>query len=201
VHDNGAGVPKKHEFSIWDRFERGAFTFMSDIQGSGLGLPITRGLVAAHHGRTGYRRSEHLGGACFWLTIPSSGTTSSPARSIDTWPLTDPPGLRDPPAHTPESIAGTASSISRPRRDPSPRSAGSIEDSLTQEHPTPRHGASTQGLTHPQQALRHQVWLGCSGSGSRLREIVEGREHGLHGCHRLAGLRPQVEPGLCESDI
>ena len=112
VHDNGVGVPKKHEFSIWDRFERGAFTFMSDIQGSGLGLPITRGLVAAHHGRTGYRRSEHLGGACFWLTIPSSGTTSSPARSIDTWPLTDPPGLRDPPAHTPESIAGTASSIS-----------------------------------------------------------------------------------------
>lgn len=77
VHDNGPGIPKKHEFSVWERFERGAHTFMSDVQGSGLGLPIARGLVAAHHGHTGYRRSELLGGACFWLTIPSPMTTNT----------------------------------------------------------------------------------------------------------------------------
>jgi signal transduction histidine kinase len=70
VHDDGPGVPKKYELRIWDRFERGAHTNLSRIQGSGLGLPIARDLIAAHHGHTGYRRSEHLGGACFWLTLP-----------------------------------------------------------------------------------------------------------------------------------
>lgn len=77
VHDNGPGIPKKYEFSVWERFERGAHTFMSGVQGSGLGLPIARGLVAAHHGHTGYRRSELLGGACFWLSIPSSANTNT----------------------------------------------------------------------------------------------------------------------------
>jgi signal transduction histidine kinase len=70
VHDNGPGIPKKYEFRIWERFERGAQTLSSEVQGSGLGLPIARGLVAAHHGHTGYRPSERLGGSCFWLTIP-----------------------------------------------------------------------------------------------------------------------------------
>ena len=73
VHDNGPGVPKKHEITIWDRFDRGAHANLSKVQGSGLGLAIVRDLIAAHRGRTGYRRSEPLGGACFWLTIPTSG--------------------------------------------------------------------------------------------------------------------------------
>jgi signal transduction histidine kinase len=80
VHDDGPGVPRKHELSIWDRFERGVHTNLSEIQGSGLGLPIARDLVAAHHGHTGYRRSEHLGGACFWLTLPGR-TRHAPTQS------------------------------------------------------------------------------------------------------------------------
>jgi len=47
VHDNGPGIPKKCEVTIWDRFERGAQTYMSQVQGSGLGLAIARQLVAA----------------------------------------------------------------------------------------------------------------------------------------------------------
>lgn len=74
VHDDGPGVPKKHEITIWDRFERGAHTYLSTVQGSGLGLAIARQLVRAHGGQTGHRPSEHLGGACFWLTIPSPTT-------------------------------------------------------------------------------------------------------------------------------
>ena len=71
THDNGPGVPKKYEVRIWDRFERGVHANLSQIQGLGLGLPIVRDLVAAHHGNVGYRHSERLGGACFWATIPS----------------------------------------------------------------------------------------------------------------------------------
>jgi signal transduction histidine kinase len=71
VHDNGPGVPKKYELTVWDRFQRGSHTFLSEVQGSGLGLAIARQLITAHGGHTGYRRSETLGGACFWLSIPT----------------------------------------------------------------------------------------------------------------------------------
>jgi len=71
VHDDGPGIPKKYELTIWERFERGPHTYMSRVQGSGLGLAIARQLVNAHGGRTGHRPSERLGGACFWLMIPA----------------------------------------------------------------------------------------------------------------------------------
>ena len=80
VHDNGPGIPKKYEVTIWDRFERGPHTYLSKIQGSGLGLAIARQLVAAHHGHTGHHPSERLGGACFWLTLPN------PTPTLETTP-------------------------------------------------------------------------------------------------------------------
>jgi signal transduction histidine kinase len=87
VHDNGPGIPKKYEVTIWDRFERGAHTYLSQVQGSGLGLAIARQLVAAHNGHTGHHTSERLGGACFWLTLPtinsdSSAPTGQPATAV-----------------------------------------------------------------------------------------------------------------------
>jgi signal transduction histidine kinase len=78
VHDNGPGIPRKHEVTIWDRFERGAHTYLSKVQGSGLGLAIARQLVAAHNGHTGHHPSERLGGACFWLTLPNAQATHTP---------------------------------------------------------------------------------------------------------------------------
>ena len=72
VHDNGPDVPKKHEITIWERFERGANARGSSAPGSGLGLPIAAELISAHHGHAGHKHSELLGGACFWLVIPSS---------------------------------------------------------------------------------------------------------------------------------
>ena len=70
VHDNGPGIPRKFDLSIWERFERGAQTYLSDTPGSGLGLTIARQLVSAHGGRSGHHPSERLGGACFWMALP-----------------------------------------------------------------------------------------------------------------------------------
>jgi signal transduction histidine kinase len=72
VHDNGPGIPKKYEVTIWERFERGAQTYLSQVQGSGLGLAIARQLVHAHKGHTGHGPSTRLGGACFWLTVAAA---------------------------------------------------------------------------------------------------------------------------------
>ena len=83
VHDNGPGSPKKYEVTIWDRFERGAHTYLSDVEGSGLGLAIARQLVTAHQGHTGHHPSERLPGACFWLTLP----TRTPTPTIELTPV------------------------------------------------------------------------------------------------------------------
>lgn len=70
VHDNGPGVPRKHELMIWERFERGPNRLNASVPGSGIGLAITDAIAKAHGGTAGYRRSERLGGACFWLRLP-----------------------------------------------------------------------------------------------------------------------------------
>ena len=70
VHDSGPGVPKKHELTIWERFERGPNRYNANIPGSGIGLAMVRTIAGAHGGRVGYRRSERLGGACFSIDLP-----------------------------------------------------------------------------------------------------------------------------------
>ncbi len=89
VHDNGPGIPKKYEVTIWDRFERGPHTYLSAVQGSGLGLSIARQLVVAHDGHTGHKVSERLGGACFWLTVPAARSefeATPPGRVVSSEP-------------------------------------------------------------------------------------------------------------------
>ena len=70
VHDDGPGLPPKYEQLVWERFERGANQLNARVPGSGLGLSIIRALMSAHGGKSGYRRSEKLGGACFWVSFP-----------------------------------------------------------------------------------------------------------------------------------
>jgi signal transduction histidine kinase len=70
IHDNGKGVPTRHETSIWERFERGANRLNAGTPGLGIGLSIVQAVAEAHGGRAEYRRSERLGGACFSLIIP-----------------------------------------------------------------------------------------------------------------------------------
>ena len=85
VHDNGPGIPKKFELAIWERFERGAHAFLSDASGSGLGLAIVRQLVYAHGGRVGYRLSERLGGACFWIALPVAEPPMGEDEDLAEW--------------------------------------------------------------------------------------------------------------------
>ena len=70
VHDDGPGVPRKYELIIWERFERGPYHLNAAAPGSGIGLSVTSAIAKAHGGSTGYRRSERLGGACFWMRLP-----------------------------------------------------------------------------------------------------------------------------------
>jgi signal transduction histidine kinase len=70
VHDNGPGVPRRYELAIWERFERGAYRLNGSVPGSGIGLAVVDTIARAHRGKAGYRRSERLGGACFYVQLP-----------------------------------------------------------------------------------------------------------------------------------
>jgi two-component system OmpR family sensor kinase len=74
IHDGGPGVPARFRDSIWGAFERGVHRFDAATPGSGLGLAIVRSLAQAHEGSVGYRSSELLGGACFWVRLPRAAT-------------------------------------------------------------------------------------------------------------------------------
>jgi signal transduction histidine kinase len=78
IHDDGPGVPRKHELTIWERFERGPHRLNAAVPGSGIGLAVTKAIAKAHGGSAGYRPSEHLGGACFWVRLP--GRVKGPTR-------------------------------------------------------------------------------------------------------------------------
>ncbi|MDF1597302.1 MAG: HAMP domain-containing sensor histidine kinase [Acidimicrobiia bacterium] len=80
VHDTGAGVPTKYEYVIWDRFERGSRRLDATTPGSGIGLAIVKMIAQAYGGSVGYRRSERLGGACFFIELPGRVVGASPTQ-------------------------------------------------------------------------------------------------------------------------
>ena len=71
VHDDGPGVPKKYELTIWERFERGPNRLNAKVPGSGIGLAVVSAIASSHGGSADYRQSERLGGACFRVVLPN----------------------------------------------------------------------------------------------------------------------------------
>jgi two-component system sensor histidine kinase KdpD len=67
VSDNGPGLPKGQQDSIFEKFTRGSRE--SATPGVGLGLAISRAIVEAHHGRI-WAQDNPGGGARFCFTLP-----------------------------------------------------------------------------------------------------------------------------------
>lgn len=76
VHDDGDGIPRRYELTVWERFERGPNRLNASVPGSGIGLAIVDAIAHAHGGSARYRTSEILGGACFAVALPGRGATS-----------------------------------------------------------------------------------------------------------------------------
>ncbi len=67
VSDQGPGLPKGQQDSIFEKFTRGSRE--SSTPGVGLGLAISRAIVEAHHGRI-WAEANPGGGARFCFTLP-----------------------------------------------------------------------------------------------------------------------------------
>ena len=72
VEDNGPGIPAKDLEAVFQRFRRGSETMSPHYAGSGLGLPISRGLAELHRGRLWAESILPQRGARFVLELPLS---------------------------------------------------------------------------------------------------------------------------------
>ena len=78
VADTGAGIPAADRERIFERFYRTAIARRQAIQGTGLGLTITKAIVAAHHGTITVDSDEGRG-STFTVRLPLS---SLPGRGV-----------------------------------------------------------------------------------------------------------------------
>ena len=69
VKDNGIGISKEHLPHIWERFYQADPSRSDSRQGAGLGLPLVRWIVRAHHGDIQVQSLEGIGTE-FTLRLP-----------------------------------------------------------------------------------------------------------------------------------
>jgi signal transduction histidine kinase len=99
VRDHGPGIPLAWQRAIWERFQRAAHTTGSSIGeatgggGLGLGLYISRELIACHGGRIGVESRPGVGSS-FWFTLarqpmPAAEPATAPAQAAEAQPLAE----------------------------------------------------------------------------------------------------------------
>jgi two-component system cell cycle sensor histidine kinase PleC len=71
VSDDGTGIAEDDIPRVFENFGQGRHDVATNERGTGLGLPIVKGLVTAHGG-TIELRSQHGTGTCVTVTLPAS---------------------------------------------------------------------------------------------------------------------------------
>jgi signal transduction histidine kinase len=71
VSDTGIGIPEEERERLFQRFFRSQTALERQIQGTGLGLYISKAIVESHGGRIGVRSGE-AGGTTFFVELPAA---------------------------------------------------------------------------------------------------------------------------------
>lgn len=69
IKDNGIGIPKKHQSSLFDKFYRVGNKEVHNVKGLGLGLYYTHQIIKAHQGEV-FVKSEEKSGTIFTIQVP-----------------------------------------------------------------------------------------------------------------------------------
>jgi CheY-like chemotaxis protein/HPt (histidine-containing phosphotransfer) domain-containing protein len=77
VSDTGPGIPAKMQELLFRDFERLDTGVNAKVEGAGLGLALSSGLMAMMGGRLGFQDNP-VGGSVFWLELPVSLAVTSP---------------------------------------------------------------------------------------------------------------------------
>jgi len=78
VTDHGAGIPAEELTLIFERYYRGTGQRRA-VPGEGIGLAVSREIVAAHHGRIWATSSGRGRGSTFFVSLPT-GVPAEPGR-------------------------------------------------------------------------------------------------------------------------
>ncbi|MEE9126624.1 MAG: ATP-binding protein, partial [Planctomycetota bacterium] len=81
VEDEGDGVPKSSRARLFSKFTRLPHNQQHAVEGSGMGLYLSKQLVELMGGNIGYhqRDDEGASGSIFWFTLPLAKGTVEPA--------------------------------------------------------------------------------------------------------------------------
>jgi two-component system OmpR family sensor kinase len=71
VEDAGPGLSSEEQIRVFDRFHRADLSRARDSGGLGLGLPIARAIVEAHHGEVSVRSTPGQG-CRFAISVPAA---------------------------------------------------------------------------------------------------------------------------------
>lgn len=71
IQDSGIGVPKDQQNKLFTRFFRGRNAIKTKLEGSGLGLSITKNIIEAHNGEVWFESNENKG-STFYFNLPIS---------------------------------------------------------------------------------------------------------------------------------
>ena len=76
IADTGPGIPPHRRHELFQPFQRLGAEF-SDVEGTGMGLAISRQLVELMDGRIGVAQRDQ-GGASFWIDLPGARVATAP---------------------------------------------------------------------------------------------------------------------------
>jgi signal transduction histidine kinase len=81
VSDTGVGIPAADQERIFERFYRTAIVRRQEIPGTGLGLTITKAIVAAHNGTIAVESAEGRG-STFTIRLPLMRVPATPLQRL-----------------------------------------------------------------------------------------------------------------------
>lgn len=82
ITDSGIGIPKEKRECLFEAYAQGDASISRKYGGTGLGLPICRGLVHNMNGEIGVEPNP-FGGSCFWFTIPLHGLSDDGQKQYE----------------------------------------------------------------------------------------------------------------------